>query len=447
MNAVVLVACVAGFVTALDNNVLVVALPVIGADLGLSTGDLQWAVVSYMLVFASLMPAAGAAGDRFGPRRVLITGLVGFAAASLGCGTADDAWALSLWRAAQGAAAAAVVPTGLAVLRTELDADRRRLGIAAWTGALAVALAVGPALGGLLAEAAHWRWIFLGNVPVCAAAALLAHRALPSRPTAPTPLPVRSTVALTVAVFAVTAAVLGAGPVTAASAVVACLVFRSVERSAAHPLLPRSAIGLRAFATGTVAQALWGLAISGVLFVLPLHLHRAEGFTPLETGLFLVPAAVAVIAGAPAVPFLVTRFGATRTAGSGLVAVTAGLLVAPVVPVAGVLVCLVVVGFGSALTTPLTTTVLDAADERFAGVASAAVTASRELAGALGVAAVGLAFTSSGFAAAAWSAAAATVLALAVSRSGGRGGGRDHRRARRRPRLTGGAPPRRVTGS
>ncbi|QFZ19945.1 MFS transporter [Saccharothrix syringae] len=415
MNPVVLLACVAGFLTALDNNVLMVALPTIGDDLGLTTHDLQWAVVGYMLVFASLMVAAGAAGDRFGPRRVLLAGLLGFAVASLGCGTAGSGWELSLWRAVQGAGAAAIVPTGLAVLRTGLDERGRRAGIAAWTAALAVALAVGPALGGLLAEAAHWRWIFLGNVPVCAAAALLAHRVLPDRRGA-APLPVRSTLALTAAVFAVTAAVLGVG-LALVPAVVACLVFRRVERSAAHPLFPPGVVR-GPFAAGVAAQALWGLAVSGALFVLPLHLHRAEGFTPLGTGLFFVPAALAVVAGAPAVPLLVARFGAARTAGAGLVAVTAGLAVLPVVPVPGVLACLVLVGLGSALTTPLTTTALDAADERLAGVASAAVTASRELAGALGVALVGLAFTAAGLAAAVWVAAAATALALPLSRSG-----------------------------
>lgn len=420
MTRVVVVACFAAFVTALDNSVLMVALPTIGRDLGLSTNDLQWAVVGYMLVFASLMVAAGAVGDRFGHRRVLLVGLLGFAAASLGCGTSDSGWELALWRAAQGASAAAIVPTGLAVLRTNLDAAGRRTGIAAWTGALAVALAVGPALGGLLSEVAHWRWIFLGNVPACVAAAVLAYLVLPARRiTRPTPLPLRSTAALTAAVFTVTATVLsvgGEGPVAALAALsgAACLLFVSVERSAAHPLFP-AGLARSVFVGGTVAQALWGLAVSGVLFVLPLHLHRAEGFTPLATGLFFVPAALAVIGGAPAVPLLVARLGPWRTAACGLGAVTAGLAAMPFAPPPVLLVCLVVVGFGSALTTPLTTAVLDAADERSAGVASATVTASRELAGGLGVAVIGLAFGASGRFAALVVAAGVVAVALGVA--------------------------------
>lgn len=418
-RAAVLVACFAAFVTALDNSVLMVALPTIGRDLGLSTNGLQWAVVGYMLVFASLMPAAGAAGDRVGHRRVLVVGLLGFAAASLGCGTSHDGWELALWRAAQGAAAAAIVPTGLAVLRTHLDAARRRTGIAAWTGALAVALAVGPAVGGLLSEAAHWRWIFLGNVPLSVAAAVLAWSLPTRRITRPTPLPIRSTAALTVAVFTVTATVLsvgGEGPVAALAALsgAACLLFVSVERSAAHPLFP-AGLARSVFVGGTVAQALWGLAVSGVLFVLPLHLHRADGFTPLGTGLFFVPAALAVIAGAPVVPALVARLGPWRTAACGLGAVTCGLAAMPwadpPVPAA----CLVVVGFGSALTTPLTAVVLDAVDERSAGVASATVTASRELAGGFGVAVIGLAFTSAGHVAASVVAAGVAAVALGIT--------------------------------
>ncbi|CAL9484607.1 Antiseptic resistance protein [Actinosynnema sp. ALI-1.44] len=393
---VVLVACFAGFVTALDNSILMVALPTIGRDLGMGTTGLQWVVVSYMLVFASLMVAAGALGDRYGVRRVLLVGLIGFAVASLGCGTAGSGVSLALWRAAQGAAAAAVVPTGLAVLRTHLDAAHRRTGIVAWTAALAVALAVGPALGGLLSEAAHWRWIFLGNVPGCVAAAVVARAFLaPQRPR-PTPLPWRSALALTAAVFVVTATVLGAQPLAAMIALsgATCLLFLNAERAA--PLFPRALRRDRAFVGGTTAQALWGLAISGVLFVLPLHLQHAEGFTPMATGLFFVPAALAVIAGAPAAPPLVARLGPWRTAAAGLAAVIAGLVAMVAAGPPLLLACLVVVGFGSALTTPLTTAALDAADERVAGVASASITASRELAGAFGVALIGLAHTGGG---------------------------------------------------
>ncbi len=417
---VVLVACFAAFVTALDNSILMVALPTIGRDLGLSTNDLQWAVVSYMLVFASLLVAAGAVGDRFGHRRVLRVGLLGFAAASLGCGTADSGWELALWRAAQGAAAAAIVPTGLAVLRTDLDEARRRTGIAAWTAALAVALAVGPALGGLLSEAAHWRWIFLGNVPVCVVAAVLARSALPSRRvTRPPPLPIRSTVALTAVVFTATATVLGVGgggPVAAWAALsgAACVLFVAAERSAVRPLFPAAA-ARPVFVVGTVAQALWASGVSGVLFVLPLHLHRAEGFAPLATGLFFVPAALAVIAGATAVHALVSRLGPWRTAACGLGAVTSGMAAMPFANQPVLLTCLVVVGFGSALTTPLTTVVLDAADERSAGVTSATVTASRELAGGLGVAVIGLVFTATGHVAALVVAAGVVAAALGIT--------------------------------
>ncbi|NUT91631.1 MAG: MFS transporter [Saccharothrix sp.] len=404
---VVLVACFAGFVTALDNSILMVALPTIGQDLGLTTTGLQWVVVSYMLVFAGLMIAAGALGDRYGVRRVLLVGLVGFGIASLGCGTAGSGVSLALWRAAQGAAAAAVVPTGLAVLRTHLDAAHRRVGIVAWTAALAAALAVGPALGGLLSEAAHWRWIFLGNVPGCVAAAVIARACLAPGTFRPTPVPVRSTLALTAAVFVVTATVLGAGPfpVMIALSGAACLVVVHAERT--RSLFPR----VGPFLGGTAAQALWGLAVSGVLFVLPLHLQ--PDLTPLDTGLLFVPAALAVIAGAPAAPPLVARLGPWRTAAVGLAAVLVGLVVMVFADLALLVACLVVVGFGSALTTPLTTAALEAVDERLAGVASASITASRELAGAFGVAVAGSAYRGGGLVPALLLAAGVVAVALA----------------------------------
>ena len=399
--ATVLVAAFAGFVTALDNSVLMVALPTIGADLGLSTTGLQWIVVSYMLVFAGLLITAGALGDRFGSRRVLLIGLAAFAVTSLGCGVAGSGTGLALWRAGQGAAAALLVPTGLAVLRTGLHPRHRPLGIAVWTAALAAALAVGPALGGALAHFAHWRWIFLGAVPCCLAAFVLAAVTLRTGGrSAGTRLTLVGPAALSVAMFAFTALLLDTGTAVAAVvAVTASLVFVLHERRTAHPLLPRAVVGRRVFVVGALAQSLWAVAITGLLFVSPPYLERVLGLTPAGSGLFYVPIALAVVVGTPLVAPMVRRFGPWHVAGLGLALVGAALLA--IVRLAGhahaaaLLACLALAGFGSALTTPLTTVVLDSVEDRSAGVASGAVTAARELAGALGVAAVGSTFAAS----------------------------------------------------
>lgn len=400
----VLVAGFAGFVTALDNSILMVALPTIGADLGLSTTGLQWIVVSYMLVFAGLLITAGALGDRFGSRRVLLVGLAAFAVTSLGCGTAGSGVALALWRAGQGAAAALLVPTGLALLRTDLHPRHRPVGIAVWTAALAAALAIGPALGGALSEFAHWRWIFLGAVPCCLVTLVLAAVTLrpgglggPGGPGTRTRLTVVGTTALSVAMFAFMALLLDTGPpVLVVVAVAASLVFVLHERRTAHPLLPRAVIGRRVFVVGALAQGLWSVAITGLLFVSPPYLERVLGLTPAGSGLFFVPIALAVVVGTPVVAPLVRRIGPWHVSGLGLALVAVALFaivwLADRAHAGGLLACLALAGFGSALTTPLTTAVLDSVADRFAGVASGAITAARELAGALGVAAVGSTF-------------------------------------------------------
>ena len=169
-------------VTQLDVTIVNVALPHIASDLAMRVAGLQWVVDAYTLPFAVLMLSAGVLGDRFGSRRAYLTGLAIFAFASLACGLAANAATLIAARAMQGAGAALLIPSSLALLNHAAAADHslRARSIGLWTAAGSVAIASGPIIGGLLLASMGWRSIFLVNVPLCAIGAVLTVRAIPS---------------------------------------------------------------------------------------------------------------------------------------------------------------------------------------------------------------------------------------------------------------------------
>src|SRR4051812_27738119 len=171
--------CAAQFVTVLDVNAVVIALPPLGRDLGLSGGALQWVVTAYALTYAGCLLAGGRLADSLGRRRVFAVGLTLFTTASLACGIAPSAAALILARAVQGGAAALVAPAALAMLVDASEAGREReRAVAVWTAVAAVGGSCGLLLGGAIAGAIGWRWMFLINVPVGVAALALTPRVL-----------------------------------------------------------------------------------------------------------------------------------------------------------------------------------------------------------------------------------------------------------------------------
>src|SRR4051794_28485690 len=172
--------CTAQFVTVLDVNAVVVALPPIGRDLGLRGGGLQWVVTAYALTYAGCLLAGGRLADALGRRRVFGAGLAAFTVASLACGLAPSALTLILARAAQGAAAALVAPAALAMLVDASEEGREReRAVAIWTAVAALGGSCGLLLGGAIAGTAGWRWVFLLNVPVGVVALALTRRLLP----------------------------------------------------------------------------------------------------------------------------------------------------------------------------------------------------------------------------------------------------------------------------
>jgi MFS family permease len=403
-----LVVALGAFVTTLDNNIVAAGVPSIARDLALDLAALQWVSIGYMLPFASLLLVAGTLVDRWGQRRTLLAGLLAFGSGAAVGGLAGSAWLLVGARVLQGVAAAFLVPGLLSLLRTNLDARGRAVGATLWTASLAVALALGPTLGGLLSEYLGWGWIFFVNLPfVAVMLALLPVTAGASRGGGGGRPALASMTLVTAGLVLLTVALVEFGDDRRTGDLVPAVLavgglgflgwFAGRERRARDRLVPPALTGQRVFAGALAVQLLWGLGVSGVFFFTPLLHQDSLGLSPVRAGLPLVLAAVAIMAATPAVPWAVTRFGPHRTVGAGLVVVALGLLaVALVNHIPEVLPRapgLLLIGAGSALTTPLTSHALEVVAERHAGVASGLLTASRELSSALGVALVGAVLT------------------------------------------------------
>ena len=333
---VLVLLCVAQFVVVLDVTIVAIALPAVQADLGIATTTLSWVVTAYTLTFGGFLLAAGRWADRAGRRRAFTTGMALFGVASLACGLASDAGVLLASRAVQGLGAALVAPAALALLltaRPEGPARARALGW--WAATAAGGGASGWVLGGLVSGWLDWRWVFLVNVPVCAAAAVLAPRVLPeARSPAPgsadLPGAVLATAGLGTLVLALTWAEtrgLSAATVAAAACATGLLVaFAVVERRAADPLLgPRLLRRPGLLSAGGVALVLTAATTPPMLFC-TLHAQGVLGLSPAVAGLLFPPFNLAVVAGSLAGPRVVAVLGTRRAMAGGLLAVACGAL-------------------------------------------------------------------------------------------------------------------------
>jgi EmrB/QacA subfamily drug resistance transporter len=402
------VIAVAAFLTTIDGTIVNVALPSIQRDLGMSLPQLQWVVTGYLLTFSALMLTGGRLADRYGTRPVLLAGLALFTAASVPAGTAPGAAVLLAARGLQGAGAALVLPAGLAVVAAAPTARQRDAGAAVWMAALAAALASGPVAGGWLTQHLGWRSIFWINIPVGLAGLVLGWLALDR------PGPHRDAGPLGLASLAWGTAMLGGAtyaliegpargwgsPAVIASAALACgaaaLLWRA-ERRSPDPMIDAGLLRCRVFGGSLAASVLWGAGVNGILFFTSLFLQRAAGFSATRTGLVFLPLAVLVVLVTPVTPRLAGRFGAARTVAAGLTMVAAGLAAVAVVrhqvTVLRLLPGLGLIGTGSALTVPLTSTALAAVSPARTGVAGGLLAVAREASGLVGIAAIGLIVT------------------------------------------------------
>jgi EmrB/QacA subfamily drug resistance transporter len=399
---VVAAAVLGSGVAFLDGTVVNAALPAIARDLHADLGDLQWVLTGYLLTLGSLLVLGGSLGDRYGRRRIFQIGLVGFALTSLLCAIAPDVDTLIAARCVQGVAAALLVPNSLAMVSASFRAVDRARAIGAWSGLGGVATAIGPFLGGWLIDSVSWRWVFVINLPIAAAAWVIAARHVPeSRDEhAPPHLDVLGSALLTVGLAGLVYALIegpGNGWSTAAVAfgvigAGSLIGFLVVEARREHPMVPLSIFRSEQFSGANAVTFAVYAALSAVTFLLVVHLQTDLGYSALEAGASLLPLTACMLLFSARAGALAQRIGPRVPMTIGPLVVAAGMaLLGRVEPGStywgSVFPALVVLGLGLALTVaPLTATVLGAVEDAHAGIASAINNSVARIAGLLAVA-------------------------------------------------------------
>jgi EmrB/QacA subfamily drug resistance transporter len=397
----VVAAALGSGVAFLDGSVVTLALPAIGRDLGGGLALSQWVVDSYLLALGALLLLGGALGDRWGRRRVFVTGLVTFTAASIACGLATSGPALITARLVQGIGGALLVPGSLALIDASIRPPDRGRAIGSWAGMAGIASAAGPFVGGYLIEALSWRWVFFIGVPLAVAAVLLvAAHAPESRDTRRGRLDVLGSTAVTVGLAGTTYALIevpaqGWQPASLLAAVAGALglvAFPLIERHRTTPLVPSRLFGSAQFTGANAVTFCVYAALGGALFLLALHLQQSLGYSALAAGAGTLPVTMFMVLGSGRVGALAQRTGPRwpMTAGAATAAVGLGLLTFArpgVSYAAGVLPGVVLLGLGLTLTAaPLTSAVLASVPDEHAGAASGVNNAVSRVAGLLAVA-------------------------------------------------------------
>ncbi len=392
------------FTVNLDNTILNVALPTLARDLHADMSQLQWMVDGYVLLFAGLLLAAGALGDRFGRRRVMLVGLVVFGVGSLASAFAPSAAVLILLRAGMGVGGALIVPSTLSVTASVFTMEERPKAIGIWTGVSGLGIVAGPVLAGWLLEHFAWGSIFLINVPVVVVSiigtlALVpeARSANPSRlDLAGSVLSVGGLVALVYGVIEAPASGWTSPSEIGIFALAAVLITGFVirELTTPEPLLDVRMLVQPVFGSAVLAVLLTSFGLFGSMFFLSQYLQGVLGFGTMETGFSILPVAIGIAIFSPGGMAAAPRIGTRMTVASGMAAVAAGLLALHQVgtsdgyPLVAVTLFLVGGGMGFAMS-PLTVVMIRALPKSKQGVASAINSTARELGGAFGVAILG----------------------------------------------------------
>jgi EmrB/QacA subfamily drug resistance transporter len=405
-----LIACILGSgIALLDSTVVNVALPTIQRDLGGGLAAQQWVVNAYLLTLGSLILIGGSLGDLFGERRIFALGVGGFGAASLLCALAPTIGALIAARALQGVASALLTPSALAVIVSTFPQAERAPAIGSWTAWGGIAMVLGPLIGGELLAITSWRSIFLINLPLVIVCVTLILAVIPRRERSR-----ERTAARSIDYPAALLCSLGlGGPVFAlieqprlgwsSPAVVAPLIVGAVllacfvlyESRARDPMLPLALFRRRNFSAGNLETLSMYAGLSTLFFFLVLFLQQVGGYTPLQSGIAILPTTLVMFTLSRRFGALADRHGPRLFMGAGPLIAACGLLLFQRVGVhvdyvSEVLPALVVFSLGLSMTVaPLTATVLAGVEINQAGIASAVNNAIARVAGLLGTAAVG----------------------------------------------------------
>jgi EmrB/QacA subfamily drug resistance transporter len=395
--------CAAQFVLQLDFSIVNVALPTIQRDLGMAPAQLQWIVTGYALTFGSLLLAGGRLADLIGRRRLLAAGLIVFAVASLACGFARWAIMLIIGRVVQGAGGAMVSPAALSLLTTmNPEGPARNRALSIWQATTAAGATAGIIAGGFLTEYLGWRAVFLVNPPLIVIMLALIGRLPASRPSGGSHLDVRGALLVTIAIAALIFGLTEGqqhgftAPVTLVALVLAVALavgFVVTERTVASPMLPLQIFADPARRTAVAAMLLIGAVLAGYVYFLSLYLQRVQHFTPIETGLALLPSTVTVVLVSTLVTRrLVAKFPVKYVLLAGLAVMAGGQLwlaqiTAGASYVTAVLPGLLLTALGIALALPTASiAITSGVQSRDQGLAGALFTTSQQTGAAIGLA-------------------------------------------------------------
>jgi len=392
------------FMIMLDNTVVNVALPSIQRDLHMQLSELEWIVSGYALTFAALMLIGGKLADAYGRRLIFVLGIGVFTAASLACGLASSGDALIGARVAQGVGAAMMNPATLSIITVTFPAKQRGTAIGLWAGVSALALALGPLVGGLLTEHAGWNWIFFINVPVGALAIAASFLFIDeSRDETHERLDIPGLVSSGVGLFALTyglieannygwgsARIVGAFVVAAISLV----VFVLLERHRRAPMLDLTLFRNRTYVGANLAMLLVALAMFGVFFFVSLYMQNVLGYSAVEAGAAFLPMTVLIILIAPLAGRASDRWGSRWLITGGMVLLAVQLAyfsqLSDDATFWVLLPALVLGGFGMSMTmTPSSAAAMRAVPVEKAGIGSAVLNACRQVGGSTGIALMG----------------------------------------------------------
>jgi len=397
--------CFALFMIMLDNTVVNVALPSIQRSLHMSISSLEWIVTAYALTFAALLITGGKLGDLYGRRRMFMLGLTIFTLSSLACGLAPNAGFLIGARAVQGVGAALMNPATLSIITATFPPKERGQAIGIWAGVSALALAIGPLIGGLIVDNINWHWIFYVNIPVGVVGIIVSRLVIKeSRDTShEQSIDLPGLVTSGAALLALSYALIegnrhgwGSPEIVGlfVGAAVLLAVFIWLELRQRLPMLDLSLFRIGSFVGANTVAMLVSLGMFGVFFFISLYVQNVLGFSPTKAGAVFLPMTVLIILVAPIAGKLSDRIGSRWLMGAGMSILGVSLLLYQRIGVhssfVSLLPQLVLGGVGMALTmSPMTSAAMASVPIDKAGVGSGVLNSFRQMGGSLGIALMG----------------------------------------------------------